>query len=254
MEIIHPEYMKYVYEVNKLRIKIAELITYRDSLKYHITKSLSIDYMLKIGALEYKLLQIRNSVEKDKRIIELVVDLNIPVEQTDSIINKEFLEQDCKLTLMGEAVNKAISDSQKKILSNQEIIELNSYYMPLVKDFSPEINLNISDEERLLFDTIKEKYILGNISEFKKFERFKKRELYFDELDGYKAEKIRLTNLIQNVNKENISIKSMYPYTEKLELSDENLFRRRKDAINKELYNQQDILEKLENKIKKLKK
>lgn len=254
MEIIHPEYVKYVYEVNKLRIKLAELITYRDSLKYHITRSLSIDYMLKIGVLEYKLLQIRNNVEKDKRIIELVTENNIPFDKTDSIIKKEFLEKDCKIALMNEAVEKAISDSNKKVLSEKEIIDLNVYYMPLVKDFSPEINPNLSDEERLLFETIKEKYVSGNILEMKKFERFEKSELYFDELDTYKLEKTRLTNLLQKVNDENSSIKNMYPYTERLELWDENLFRRRKDAINKEIIEQQIILDGLEKQINKFKK
>ena len=253
MEIIHPEYVKYVYEVNRLRIKLAELITYRDSLKYHITKSLSIDYMLKIGALEYKLLQIRNCIEKDNRIIELVTEKNIPFDEADAIVKKEFLERDCKMALMNEAVEKAISDSQKKVLNEKQIIEMNSYYMPLVKDFSPEINPNISEEEKLLFETIKEKYIDGAISELKKFERFEKSELYFAELEVYKSEKTRLTELAQKVNSENTSIKSMYPYTERLELYDENLFRRRKDAINKEIAESQNILDDLEKQINKLK-
>ena len=125
--------------------------------------------------------------------------------------------------------------------------------MPLVKDFSPEININISDEERLLFETIKEKYINGKINEIKKFQRFEKGELYFDELDKYKTEKIRLENLFIKVNSENINIKNIYPYTERIELSDENLFRRRKDRINKEIAQNLEILEELEKKIKKLK-
>lgn len=254
MEIIHPEYVKYVYEVNRLRIKLAELITYRDSLKYHVTKSLSIDYMLKIGVLEYKLLQLKNNIAKDNRIIDLISTMDVPFSDVELIINKEFLEQDCKLALMNEAVEKAISDSNKRVLSEKEIIQLNSFYMPLVKDFSSEVNPNNTEEEKLLFDTIKEKYVTGNIEEMKKFQRFEKGELYFDELDAYKIEKTRLTNLIQKVNSENISIKNMYPYTEKVELSDNNLLRRRKNAINAEIDKSQKIFDDLEKQIKKMKK
>lgn len=254
MEIIHPEYVKYVYEVNRLRIKLAELITYRDSLKYHITKSLSIDYMLKIGVLEYKLLQIRNLVEKDNRLIELVTEKKLPFDVAESIVNKEFLESDCKIALMNEAVEKAINDSHKKILNDKELIELNSYYMPLVRDFSPDINPNNSNDSKLLFETIKDKYISGSISDMKKFERFQKSELYFDELENYKTEKDRLTKLAQEINTENTNIKSMYPYIERLEISDENLFRRRKDTINKRISEEQKILDDLEKKINKLKK
>lgn len=254
MEIIHPEYVKYVYEVNKLRLKLAEVITYRDSLQYHITKSLNIDYMLKIGALEYKLLQIQNCIDKDQRIIELINNRNINFKDANSITKKEFLERDCKIALMEEAVNRAINDSHKKILSEEEIIIINSYYMPLVRDFNPEINLNISDEEKLLFEAIKDKYISGNLTEMKKFEKFEKRELYFDELEVLKTEKKRLERLIRKTNEENIEIKNMYPYTEKKELLDENLFRRRKDSINKEIMDKQNSLDDLEKQIDKLKK
>lgn len=254
MELIHPEYVKYVYEVNRLRIKLAELITYRDSLKYHITKSLSIDYMLKIGALEYKLLQIRNLIEKDNRLIELITVNNLSFNEAENIVKKEFLERDCKIALMNEAVEKAISDSHKKVVNEKELIELNSYYMPLVRDFSPEINPNISNESKLLFETIKDKYISGSISEMKKFERFEKSEMYFDELEVYKTEKTRLLKLAEDVNAETVNIKGMYPYTERLELTDENLFRRRKDTINQKISEEKKVLDDLEKQINKLKK
>ena len=254
MEIIHPEYVKYVYEVNKLRLKLAELITYRDSLEYHITRSLSIDYMLKIGNLEYKLLQIQNSISKNERIIELIKVKNISFKEAVLIVKKEFLEQDCKIALMGEAVDRAISDSQRKILSKEELEELNLYYKPLVRDFSPEINISISDEQKLLFENIKEKYISGNISQMKKFKVFEKSELYFDELEVYKKEKKRLIKLAQVINSENDYMKNMYPYAERTELLDENLLRRKKDSINKEIILKQEILNKLEEEVKNLNK
>ena len=254
MELINPEYVKYVYEVNKLRLRLAKLITYQDSLKYHISKSLSVDYMLKIGNLEYKLLQIQIQIEKNKRIIELIKEKNISFKEINTIINKEFLEEDCKITLMGEAVDRAINDSSEKILSEEEIIKLNSYYMPLVRDLDPDVNRNLLDEEIVLFETIKEKYISGNIDEMKKLQRFVKNELYFDEFDAYKKEKIRLTNSIKKVSEENVLIKDSYPYTEMKELLDENLLRRRKDAINKEIERQTSILKELEKEINELKK
>ena len=254
MELIDAEYVEYIYKVNRLRLNLAKLITYQDSLKYHIAKSLSVEYMLKIGALEYELVQIQNNIEKNKKIIKLAKDKNISFDKINAIINKEFLEEDCKIALMGEAVDRAIKDSYKKILSEEEIIELNSYYMPLVRDLDPVINLNISDEEILLFETIKEKYISGDIEEMEKYKRFQKNELYFDELEVYKKEEKRLLNLIKRVNKENLDIKDTYPYTERKELLDENLLRRRKDSINKEISKQHDILKSLEKEINELKK
>ena len=254
MELIHPEYVKYVYEVNRLRIKLAELITYRDALKYHITKSLNVDYMLKIGALEYKLVLIRSQVRKDNRMIELITKSKLSFEEASDVVDKEFAEEDCKIMIMHEAVEKAIKDSNDTILSEKELIQLNSYYMPLVKDYSPEINPNNSVDDNLLFHTIKERYIKGRLSEIKKYERFEKSEIYFDEMEVFKTEKIRMENLVKKINEENNSIKSMYPYSERIEIYDEVLCRRKKDALNNEIMKQQEVLDDLEKQIKKLKK
>lgn len=253
MELIHPEYVLYIYEVNNLRMKAAEKIAYRDALVYHIGRDLALDYMLKIGALEYKLLDIKNKVLKNKRILELLEE-NVPFSDVQKQIKKEFIENDCKVELMCEAVHKAIECSREHVLTEDEIIEINIFYIGLVRDFSPEINLKSSDQERMLFETIREKYVSGNIKELKKFEKFEKQELYFDELEGYKLEKKRLDNLIENIDREIIEIKNQFPFTEKLEIQDENIYRRKKASINSQIEENEELYKELEKKIRKLKK
>lgn len=253
MELIHPEYVLYMYQVNNLRVKAAEKITHRDALKYHICRYLALDYMLKIGALEYKLLDIQNKVLKNKRIIELAEEKNISFNEIEKIIKKEFIENDCKVQLMSESVQTAIDNSRQKLLSEEEILEINLYYMTLVRDYSPEINLKNSEEEKLLFETIKDKYISGNLKELKKFEKFEKEELFFDELEAYKLEKERLISLIKNLEEQIVLIKNSFPYTERLEIQDENLFRRKKDSINKQIEEQESEFEELQKRIQKLK-
>lgn len=254
MELIHPEYVMYIYEVNNLRLKAAEKIVYRDALKYHICRYLALDYMLKIGALEYKLLDIRNKVLKNKRILELCEKNNLSFDEIDKIIKKEFLENDCKVELMADSVQTAISNSNMHFLSEDEIVEINLYYITLVKDYSPEINLKSPKEEKLLFETIKDKYASGNIKEMKKLEKFEKQELFFDELEAYKSEKERLITLIKELETQIIEIKNSFPYTERMEIQDENLFRRKKDSINKQIDEAQLEFNELEKKIKNLRK
>lgn len=254
MELIHPEYLMYIYEVNNLRLKAAEKIVYRDALKYHICRYLALDYMLKIGALEYKLLDIRNKVLKNKRILELWEKNNISFNEIDKIIKKEFLENDCKVELMANSVQTAISNSNMHFLSEDEIVEINLYYITLVKDYSPEINFKSPKEEKLLFETIKDKYASGNIKEMKKLEKFEKQELFFDELEAYKSEKERLIILIKELEKQILEIKNSFPYTERMEIQDENLFRRKKDGINKQIDEAQLEFNELEKKIKNLRK
>ena len=78
--------------------------------------------------------------------------------------------------------------------------------------------------------------------------------MLFDELEVYKKEKKRLIKLAQVINSENDYMKNMYPYAERTELLDENLLRRKKDSINKEIILKQEILNKLEEEVKNLNK
>ena len=251
MEIILPEYAKYIYEINYLRIKVAKSLAHRDALKYHICKYIELDYMLKVGALEYKQMIIENKVEKAKRMLYYLKEINIHPQELSAIIKKEFEEQDKKIALMGEAVNDAIDMSLKKIPSEDEIIEINSQYLVLMKDYSPEINLNNTEAENNLYQEIVSTYKACNVKAMKKYEKLKKDELFFDELEAYRKEKIRLQALLEKVNNEIVEIKNKFPYTEKIELQDENLFRRRKESINTKIQLLETELEELQKELKK---
>ena len=153
---------------------------------------------------------------------------------------------------MGKAVNAAIDMSLKKIPTEEEILELNSHYLMLVKDYSPDINIKSTDEEKELFEEITKAFKNGNTKAIKKYEKCKKDELYFDELEAYKTEKTRLKELLAETDKEISEIKNSFPYTEKLSLQDENLFRRRKEGINTKIQELELELETLQKELKKL--
>lgn len=251
MELILPEYAKYIYEINFLRLTVAKCLAHRDALKYHICKYIELDYMLKIGALEYKQMIVENKLQKAKKMIYYLKEINLKPEELPLLIKKEFDEEDKKVSLMGDAVNDAIDMSLKKIPSENEVNDLNSHYLILVKDYSPEININNTEEDNKLFNEIFEAYKSGNLKAIKKFDNCKKQELFFDELDIYKQEKVRLEELKNKINAEIVEIKNNFPYTEKLELQDENLFRRRKETINSKIQVLEDELALLQKELKK---
>jgi len=252
MELILPEYAKYVYEINYLRLKVAKTLAHRDALKYHICKYIELDYMLKVGALEYKEQVVENKVNKAKRMVYYLKEMKVKPEDLTDIIRKEFEESDKKILLMADAVNKAIDLSLEKIPTEDEIMELNAYYLMLVKDYSPEINPNNTVEENNLFEEIQNVYKTGNVNSIKKYEKCQKEGLFFDELEVYKKEKVRLEELLNNVNMEIVEIKNKFPYTEKIELQDENLFRRKKESINSKIKELEIEFEKLQNELKNL--
>ena len=110
--------------------------------------------MLKVGALEYKQFLIENKVEKAKRMLHYLQDENAKPEDLPELIRKEFEEKDQKAKDMGESINNAIDMSLERIPTEDEITELNSYYLVLLRDYSPEINIKNSDEEKEMFDDI----------------------------------------------------------------------------------------------------
>ena len=83
-------------------------------------------------------------------------------------------------------------------------------------------------------------------------ERYKNCHYMFDQrLEAYRKEKIRLQALLEKVNNEIVEIKNKFPYTEKIELQDENLFRRRKESINTKIQLLETELEELQKELKK---
>lgn len=251
MELILPEYAKYIYEINYLRLKVARAIAHRDALKYHICKYIELDYMLKVGALNYKQNIIENKVNKAKRMLYYLKDIKVKPQELPALIKKDFIEDDKEVEILGKAVNSAIDMSLKKIPTEEEILELNSHYLILVKDYSPEINIKSTDEEKALFEEIIKAFKNGNVKAMKKYEKCKKDELYFDELEAYKTEKTRLKEVLEKTDKEISEIKNSFPYTEKLSLQDENLFRRRKEGINTKIQELELELETLQKELKK---
>jgi hypothetical protein len=52
--IPHPDYEKLTVDIQTLQEEINALVLDRDELLYHICKNIETEYMLKIGAMEYK--------------------------------------------------------------------------------------------------------------------------------------------------------------------------------------------------------
>ena len=71
-----------------------------------------------------------------------------------------------------------------------------------------------------------------------------------------KALKEKYNEVLKNIRKEIVKIKNSFPYNQKIILEDENLYRRKKDSLNRdiaEVHVQNKKLEKkIENKLKKL--
>ena len=83
MVVISPEFAKLVAITNESKEKLCKLIVERESLVFHVCKNLKIDYMLKVGSLEYNLMKIQNEVLRNKRLVELYSQNKNELESTN---------------------------------------------------------------------------------------------------------------------------------------------------------------------------
>lgn len=259
MVVISPEFAKLVAVTNESKEKLCKLIVERESLVFHVCKNLKIDYMLKVGALEYNLMKIQNEILKNKRLVELYEQnkqaLKDDKEKTEEKINKqieiEFLEFKKIEKKQLEDIDIAIDLSMTNLLEKDEIDELNSVYLKLQMVLNPALKLKSKIQDDELFSTIEKLYKKGNIKKIKKIAEEYVEEPVVDEVDNLEKLKNRYDILIKENQKVITKIKTSFPYNQKIMLEDENLYRRKKDSLNEKIFSITEENEIIKKELKK---
>lgn len=262
MVVVHPEYALLILEINDLREEIADLIVERDMLKCYVCKDIQIDYMLKIGALEYKLVVAENNYEKNLRKLEILKEkinknLTVNMESINKKVNTEFKKQTKIEENMSEDIDFAIEMSSLELVDYDMLEEMNMDYYKLQKLYNPVFDLEPSDEKVKMYQKIEKYYKKGNYKKLHKLaEDYDADDIFQDEISNLKILKDRFMEVVKEKNKEIRKIKNSFPYNQKIILEDENLYRRKKDSINKEIteinIEAKKIEKKINNKLKKL--
>jgi hypothetical protein len=255
MIFLNPEYVTYMYEVNHLKDILTDKIVERDYLIHYYCKELKVDYMLKIGSLEYKKLLVENNVKKIKRKIELIKELEVFHEQEiDEIIKNEFIENTEIEKEMFADINLAIDYSMDENITLDEIDDLNLLYSTIVRTWNPALNLGLSEQKLNLYKEAEKAYKVGNINLLEKYSNLIDDDdvIELGELNELKTAKERYNILLKENNELIRTIKNSFPYNERDILEDENLLRRRKDAINDETEELKEELTKLKKELENL--
>ncbi len=257
MVIVHPEYALLILEVNELKEQIADLVVEKDMLRFYTCKDLEIDYILKIGALEYKMLVADNCYEKNLRKLKLIEEkqekkLLIDIKQIDKQISREFKKQDKAEKQMSKEIDLAIEMTELERLDIEQLDEMNMSYFKLQKLYNPILDEEPSEDKIKMYQKIEKYYQKGN---FKKLQQLtkahKEEEIFQDEIDSLKKLREQYIKSIKEIQKEIRKIKCRFPYNQKVILNDEILCRRKKDNLNREIIEINLQNKKIEKKIQK---
>ncbi len=238
--IILPELEELKAEVERLRTELSMLMLERDELKFVICKNIEAEYMLKLGGLEYKAYEAQCNVLRLKRQLELMqARLNrqesIVMAVIETILNTEFAEYQKKLDEQVGKMNEAIERSNADVLSEEETKELKKLYRKIVKALHPDMNPNITDAQRQLFDNAVMAYKNGNLDALRAIAgMIGDADLQVNQTDAKARlleEKKSLEKLLENVREEIQTIKSEYPYTMKELLADDEKVEARKREL-----------------------
>lgn len=262
MLIIHPEYALLILEINDLKEEIADLIVEKNELIYYVCTDLKIDYILKIGALEYKLIVAENNYEKNLRKLELIEEklskkLKINLEAIDKKIKTEFKEKDKLEKDMSEDIDFAIAMSSLETVDYDMIDEMNIDYFKLQKLYNPIFDLESSDEKVKMYKKIVRYYEKGDYKKLHKLAKdYDENAIFQDEISNLKKIREKYIEILRQINKEIRKIKNTFPYNQKIILEDENLCRRKKDNLNHQIIEinieNKKLEKKINNKLKKI--
>lgn len=248
MVIVNPEFIKLIKETNSLKEKLCQKIVERESLIFHECKNMKLEYMLRIGNLEYDLMKKQNELLVLKRIKELEKTKKYSEEEISKKIEIEFSEFKAMEKKLLNDIDIAIDLSMTNLLENEEIKRLNNVYYKLQLILNPDLKLTSSEKEDELFECVKKNYKKGNIKKLEKILEGYKDETIVDEYDNLSKLRNRYSLLIAENQKIITKIKMSFPYNQKDTLQDNNLLRRKKDEINSKIYAYDEEIKKIKKK------
>ena len=242
---LDPEYADLIIEVNKLKDIVAEKISDRDMLAFHVVPDIENAYMLKIGNLEneifianMKLLRINRKIElykENKRHNIKPNDKEIE-EQLDlefSDIEEEYkeLQDEIFLDMEDEVTDEMTSEFLKLV---------NIIYKNLIKKLSPLINFNNTRLDNQLYELLEKAYRELDLTMLSKLQiiceqRKNDSSLIIGDIKTLKKAKKTYEALIDENEEIILNIKCSGSYNKKRILEDEKLFNKVKNEIKQEI-------------------
>jgi hypothetical protein len=256
---VHPEYERLSNEIEELKEKISVLYMERDNLLYHQCPHIKAEYMVKVGAAEYKVFESECKILRIKRKIELIQQkINkreaVVLSLIDLQLDEEYKEWVEKLAKKMDEINEALKiRSYTSIMTDDESAELRQLYMTLIKKLHPDLNPSSNQEMLKLFHNTVDAYKRGDLSALRTIKllvegssdtvvEYSSVEIMRKARDACKAETEKIEKIIAN-------IKSSFPYNEKAFITDDAKVKARYEELELQLLQNETAYKGLEERL-----
>ena len=246
-----PDFQKLKEEIEKLRTELSMLVLERDELRFVICKNIEMEYMLKVGGLEYQAYEAECAFLRLKRKVELIQakknrQEKVILSTIEDALDQEFSEYQKRLDEQIDRMNGALERSKGERLSEEENRELKSLYRKIVKILHPDMNPEITEAQMKLFEHAVSAYENGDLPALRIINEMigssSELEYHEDTAAQLSGERNRLAALLKQVREEIEKIKSEYPYTMKEFLDDPAKLEHRRQELTDILEQYQELI------------
>jgi hypothetical protein len=152
-------------EIQELKERMVVLFLEQDNLLYHQCPQIKADYMVKIGAFEYKIFEMECNILKSKRKIELI---QLKINRQEMVVlsfielqlDEEYKKWDEQLKIKMAEVDEALKvRSNTTVLSDEDSAEVKILYTQLIKKLHPDF----TPKSLKLFHATVEAYKSGDL-------------------------------------------------------------------------------------------
>lgn len=259
--MLFPEFVTLKAEIEKLHTEMSMLLLERDELKYVECKNIEMQYMLTLGALEYKAFELHCAMLRLKRKIELIQakknrQEKVSVSAIEKLLDEEFAEYQKKLNDQINKMNAALERGKGEFLSAEETKELKSLYRTVVKALHPDIHPNVSEAQIKLFHNAVTAYENGDLNALRIIKEMVAEpalpEPSENGLTVLMKEKERITKTLDLIKEQIAEIKNSYPYNLKPIVQSEELTAEKKVDLEDTIAQLQEMIEVYKTRIKEM--
>lgn len=259
--IVFPDFEKLKNEVENMRTKLSMLLLERDELQFVICKNIEMEYMMKLGSIEYKAYEAQCVTLRLKRKIELIQTKKnrqekVIFSEIEEVLDSEFAEYQKQLDEQINKMNEALKRSKAEILTDEESEELKKLYRKIVRALHPDIHPDVSKAQFHLFDNAVQAYKNGDLNTLRIIEEMigndSLPQQYDEALTQLTEEKNRLQNLLKVIKDSIEKIKSEYPYTMKEIIEDKGKTEIKKQELESILSQYNELISIYQTKIEEM--